>query len=241
MSTALTCYMTNTAGSTLGTTYQFSVTHGVDNTNVTQDYTRLATATGYGEVVAQGTTNAWAAAGSIGSPSGKGFMLESATLNLAGQRIAAGSWSGTIRLSIGHDDGTLGGTITADIHMRAYRYRSGTYTAIVDMVATGQTVPTTSGSISNYTVTGSGSATDFLSGDLLYGDIWLNVTANVTADSIRAIRLNRISTNFTGDSTAQWVTPGYDPTPGGGSSVGPSFVNGLMMSPGYFPGQGGSL
>jgi hypothetical protein len=241
MSTALTVYMTNTTGSTLAATYQLSATHGVDNTNVTQDYTLLGTATAWGEVVAQGTTNAWGAAGSIGSPSGKGFMLESATLNLAGQRIAAGSWSGVIRLSIGHSDGTLGGTITADIHMRAYRYRSGVYTSIVDMALTGQTVPATSGSISNYSLSGTGSATDFLSGDLLYTDIWMDVTANVTADSIRAIRLNRISTNFTGDSSAQWVTPGYDPTPGGGSSAGPSFVNGLLMSPGYFPGQGGSL
>jgi hypothetical protein len=240
--TSLTVFMTNTVGSTLATTYQLSATHGVDNTNVTQTYTRLGTATGWGEVTAQGTTGAWAAAGAIGSPSGKGFMLESSVLNLAGNTIAAGSWSATIRFGIGHDDGTLGGTIVGDIHVRVYRYRSGTYTQIIDMVASAQTIPTTSGSLISYTLSGStGAGTDFISGDLLYVDCWLNVTSNVTADTIRAIRLNRLSTNNTGDTNAQVVTPGYAATPPPPSGTGVSFVNGMGMLAGYIPAYGGSL
>lgn len=239
--TALTVFFTNTTGSTLSTTYQLSITHGTDNVSVTQDYSLLSTSTGWGEVTAQGTASAWAAAGSIGSPTGKGFMLESATLDLSGQTIAAGTWGATTRLSIGHTDGTLGGTIVGDIHMRAYRYRAGVYTQIVDMVATSQTIPTTSGSIVSYTLSGTGVATDFISGDLLYCDIWIDVTSNVTVDTLRNIRLNRISTNFTGDTNAEFVTPGYAATPPPPSGSGVSFVMGSGMLPGYIPAYGGSL
>lgn len=238
--TALTVFFTNTTGSTLGTTYQLSITHGTDNTNVTQDYTQLGTSTGWGEIYAQGTASSWPASGAIGSPSGNGFMLESSVLNLAGNTIASGSWSATCRLSIGHTDGTLGGTITADLHMRAYKYSSGTYTQIIDMSSTGLTIPTTSGSIVSYTVSGStGSGTAFTTGQLLYCDLWLNVTANVTADTVRQVRLNRLSTNSTGDTNAQFVTPGYSATPA--ASSGYSFVYGLTMAPGYIPAYGGSL
>jgi hypothetical protein len=213
MTTALTLYFTNTVGSTLATTYQLSITHGTDNTNVTQNYTQFGTSTGYGELYAPGTTNAWGAGGSIGSPSGNGFMLEASVLNLAGYTLAAGSWTANTRLSVGHSDGTLGGTVTGNIYLRAYKYNSGTYTQIIAMSLTGQTIPTTSGSLVTYALSGStGASTAFVSGDLVYVDQWIDITANGLGDAAKCFRVNRISTNNTGDSNFEMVTPGYSPT-----------------------------
>ena len=209
MTTALTLFYTNTQGTTLSTTNQLSITHGTDNVNVTQLYSLLGTATGWGEVYAQGTTNAWAQAASIGSPSGHGFMLETSVLNLANNTIIGGSWTANVRLATGHTDGTLTGTLSTGnaIHVRVYRYRSGTYTQIVDMALTGQTINST---ITTYALSGSTSAgTTFLAGDLLYVDIWVDVGANANGDAALNLRLNRESTNSTGDTNAEVVTPGY--------------------------------
>lgn len=209
--TALTTFYTNSTGTTLTTTNQLSITHGVDNTNVTQDYSLVGTANNFGELFSQGTASAWGALAAIGSPTGHGFMLEAAILNLANNTIAAGSWTGNIRLVAGHTDGTLTGTLTGcDIHVRAFRYRAGIYSAIVDMLLANQTINAT---LTTYAVTGTGGAMAFLSGDLLYTDAWVKIGTNNNADAALNIRLNRLSTNMTGDTNAQVVTPGYASTP----------------------------
>ncbi len=211
--TALTVYYTNTTSTTLSTANQLSITHGTDNTNVTMDYSLVGIATGWGEVYAQGNASAWAAAGSIGSPSGHGFMLESSVLNLAGNTIAAGSWTANVRLGCGHTNGNLIGTLTGcTIHVRIYKYNGGVYTQIVDMSLGGQSINATLTTYALSSGEGGAVATSFSSGDLLYVDVWVQVGTNSNADAALNIRLNRISTNFTGDSNAEVVTPGYAPT-----------------------------
>lgn len=209
--TSLTTFYTNTAGTTLTTTNQLSITHGTDNTNVTQDYTLVGTASNFGELFSQGTASAWSGLASVGSPSGHGFMLEAATLNLGNNTISAGNWSANIRLVCGHTDGTLTGTLTGcEIHVRAFRYRAGSYNAIIDMLLTNQTI---NAILTTYALSGTGSSIAFLPGDLLYTDAWVKIGSNTNGDASLNIRLNRLSTNFTGDTNAQVVTPGYAATP----------------------------
>ena len=228
MTTPLTVFYTNTAGTTKSTSYQLSITHGVDNVNVTQDYTLVGTALNFGELFAQGVANAWGAAGAIGNPSGNGFMLEAATLNLAGNNISAGAWSANIRLVCGHTDGTQVGTLTGcEIHVRAFRYRGGIYSQIIDMSTTNKTINAT---ITTYALSGTTSgAITFLSGDLLYTDAWVGIGANANADAALNIRLNRLSTNFTGDTNAQIVTPGYVTTPPV-VTTGPAYIKSRLAS-----------
>jgi len=236
--TALSLFYSSIASAVLSTSNQCWIVHGTDNTNVTQTYTKLGTSTGWSEVIPQGTANAWAAAGAIGSPSGNGLFLDSAILSLSGQTIAAGNWSATWRLASGHTDGTLVGTFTADLRVRAYKYNSGVYTQIVSMSLTGQT-------INNVTTTfnlpaTSASAVSFGSGDFLYLDFWGNVTANANADAVLQWRFNRLSTAnvvHTGDSNASVTTPGYSATAGSSSSI---MIGGDMLA-GHFPMFGGTL
>jgi len=216
---ALTVYYSSIASTTLASANQMWVVHGTDNTNVTQFCTQIGTATGYGEVYAQGTAAAWGGGGSAPAPSGNGFLLENSILSLEGQTILAGAWSANVRF--GAAQGTcsgLAGSFTADIHVRIYKRSSGgVYTSIIDMVVSAQTINATltTYSLSGTTVAGTG----FTTGDKLYIDILLNITANANP-STQLVRLNRESTDSTnhqGDSNAQVVTPGYSPTGGGGS------------------------
>lgn len=237
MTTFLSLFYTSIASAVLSTANQCWIVHGTDNTNVTQNYTKLGTATGWGEVIPQGTANAWAAAGSIGSPSGNGLFLDSAILSLSGQTIAAGNWSAAWRLASGHTDGSLIGSFTADLHVRAYKYNSGTYTQIVDMSLTAQTITNTTTTY-NLPATNA-SVVSFGSNDFLYLDFWGNVTANANADSVLQWRFNRLSNAnvvHTGDSNASVTTPGYSATASSSSSI----IRGDMLA-GHFPMFGGTL
>jgi len=227
--TALPLYFTNTAGSTLGTTSQMSITHGTDNVNVTQLYSLIGTSTAFGEITAQGTASAWAASGSIGSPTGKGFMLETAILNLVGNTLAAGPYTANLRLNTGHTDGTLIGSVTGcTLHFRLYKYNGGVYTQLIDMSLAGQTV---NGTITTYALSGTTNAsTTFVSGDLLYADIWVTITTNAGGDAALNFRLNRISTNSTGDSNFEILTTGYS---SGVTTVTMASTDSLSVSDSY--------
>src|SRR5213080_1883437 len=106
--TALTVYGTTTASTTLSTANtMFSASGGATGGTNT---CLVGTATGYGELYAQGNGSAWAAAGSIGAPSGHGLLWDVTTLE--GQQIVAGNWTPTLRLALST------GTMTVDAYVR---------------------------------------------------------------------------------------------------------------------------
>jgi len=218
--TALTTFLTNTASATLATANQlYSISGNPATTNV---YNRVGTATGYGECTAQGTTGAWAAGGTLPAPTGKGFLFDVTTLE--GNQFAAANWNGTVRLNCAQNGNAApnAGTLTADIIMRAYkRSGGGVYTSIVTITLAGQTIP--SGFTSFSLPTTAGSAMTFSTGDKLYVDVWLNVTANTNANALQDVRFNRLSTDTggsTGDNNASLVSPGYTSTiPGSGTTI----------------------
>lgn len=207
--TPLTVYCTNQVSPTLASANTLYSTLG--SPVVASANTQLGTATGYGEIVSQGTVSAWAAGGSIGSPTGKGFLWSVTTLE--GQQILAGAWTGALRLNTA---GTGSGTITADIHVRAYKRSSGgVYTQIIDMLLAAQSISTTA---TNFSLAGTMvSATTFATGDKLFLDLWLDVTANGHGSG-QQIVLHSLSTDtntFTGVANASAGTPGYQPSSGG--------------------------
>src|SRR5579875_2445445 len=172
MPTALSVYGTSTASTSLTTANKFVTVTGGTGTNEPQ---KLGTATGYSEIYSQGTTNAWQSLGSIGSPSGNGFLWDVTTLE--GQQIVAGTWNASTKMSVST------GSITADIYMRAYKWSSGsnTYTLIGTLSLTNQTLNTT---LTIFTMSSASfSAMNFSTGDKLYCDIWFNVKTNSTSST----------------------------------------------------------
>jgi hypothetical protein len=209
MTTALTVYLASAAATTITTADQLYTTSGTPTT--TQSYSKIGNnVTGYGEIESQANNaNTWAASGSIGSPTGKGFLLDVTTLE--SQQIVSGNWTPSVRLNAAQGSGApQAGTLVGDIYMRAYKYSGGTYTLIVTCSLTAQTLNTT---FTTYTLTAaSGSTTNFSTGDKLYVDIWFNCTTNTNAVAAQGVRLNRLSTDTTtktGDTNAQFVSPGY--------------------------------
>ncbi len=189
MSTALTVFLANAASATISTANQLYHS-GSGSPATAQPTTTMAAATGYGEILAQGGT-AWAASGSAPTPSGKGFFLDDSTLD--GQDLVSGSWTAEVRY-VAMQSGAQAGSMTADIHVRVYRYRpsSTTYTQIIDMALTGQTINDT---LANYSLSGStGSAISFATGDRLYVDYILNITAG-SGNVNQGVRINRESTD----------------------------------------------
>src|SRR2546423_7169558 len=112
--TALSVYSTNTNSTTLSTARLLVTGTGAGSTNTFTS--KCGTSTGYSEMYSQGTTNAWAAAGSIAAPSGNGFLLEAATLDLSGNTFVAGTWTPRFRGKISV------GTAVVDIYVRSYLY-----------------------------------------------------------------------------------------------------------------------
>ncbi len=203
MTTALTAYLTKIAcPDTLTTANQ--IYNALNSGTSSQKNTTIGTSTGYGEVYSQGTAGAWAAAGSIGSPSGNGWLWDVTTLE--GQTIVAGTWTPTLRFQL-----SVGTSIIADCYCRAYkRSSSGVYTQIGSILFASKTI-TTSGNTINFTGS-SLSAVSFATGDKLYIDAWLNITTNNSGSGTATIQTNESSTATSGIATAQMVTPGYQPT-----------------------------
>src|SRR6266700_4890886 len=82
------------ASSTLSTANQLVT--GTGGTTGSAITVLVGTATGWGEIYAQGNAGAWAAAGSMGTPTGHGWFLDATTLD--GQTIAAGVWSSLMKM-----------------------------------------------------------------------------------------------------------------------------------------------
>ncbi len=209
MTTSLSVFWSNFASAALPNANKLYTTGGSPAN--TWKYSRVGTATGYGEITSQGMTSAWAAGGAIGSPTGKGFLLDSTVLE--GQQLQAGLHTCYLRLNCaqGGDSKPNAGTLGAGLYVRLSKYHGGTYTTLLTLSLTGQTIGS---NYTTYTLTGSaGSPTTFGSGDKLYIDIWVNVTSNGNGSSVQDIRLNRLSTdsaNMIGDATnAGVVTPGF--------------------------------
>ena len=210
MATALTVYRTNSAAATLSTANQLY--HAAAGTPaVNQTYTQIGSSLGFGEIYPQGNTNNWPAAGSLIAPDGHGYFVDDNLLD--GQTIIAGNWSATLRLGafIG-TTGSAGGGFTADLYVRAFRYRAGVYTLIVSMVVLNQSVGLT---ITTYNLPNTAaSSVDFAVGDRLYIQDDMNLLTN-TGNASATVRVNRLSTATVtkdGDANAQIVTPGYQPT-----------------------------
>jgi hypothetical protein len=229
--TALTVYYANAASSVVGTANQL-YHNGAGSPSTAQPTSTFGTQTQYIEIYSQGGSGL-TGAGSIGSPSGHGFFLDDSTLD--GQDVSVGSWSATVRF-VAMQLGAQAGSMTADIIVRAYRYRSGTYTQIISMTLAAQTI---NSNLANYSLSGSSSSPiGFVSGDHLYTDVWVNITAG-SGNANQGIRINRESTDTStkiGDALASIATAGFLATP-----ARVPFVVGSGMLPGYFPASGGSL
>jgi hypothetical protein len=201
--TALTAYFTAQAASTVATANLLYIVGGTP-ANINKAST-LGTALNWGEITSQGTVAAWAAAGSMPAPTGKGFLLDNTSLE--GHTLQAGAHTANIRLNM---VGAGAVAITADIHVALYKRSSGAvYTLIADTLLTGQTIHTTK-TVYNPTFTTSGT-TAFGTGDKLYISCMAKVLTN-TGPSTASIQLNDLTTDtagLTGMSTADVATPGY--------------------------------
>lgn len=236
MSTSLTVYLSNAVSSTLANADKLYIASGSPAN--TQSYSKIGNnITGYGEIESRANNaNTWAASGSIGSPTGKGFLWDVTTLE--GQQLLSGNWTPSVRLNASQSSGTpQAGTLTGDIYVRAYKYNASVYTLIVTCSLAGQTINST---FTTYAITAaSGSLTSFVTGDKLYMDIWVNCLTNANANGNQGIRLNRLSTDtttFLGDPAAQFITPGYQATPATSaktqyitSDIAPGLIYGGML------------
>jgi hypothetical protein len=199
--TALTLYSTTTAAVTLTTCNTFATTTG--GSTATKDTNCGNVPSGYGQLYSQGNASAWPSLGSIGSPDGHGWFLESTSL--VGQQILAGNWTPTVRMLI---TGTGAPTCTADMYVRAYKYNGGTYTLIGNMIKSAVTL---NGTVTNYTFSATSLAlTTFATGDVLYIDSWLNVSGATTVTSVNNFRISESVGPSTGQANNfSIVTPGY--------------------------------
>ena len=100
---ALTVYLSSVANSSVLTTSGAlpTTTGGA----IVGTGSKIGTATGYGQIYALGNSGTWPALGSIGSPDGNGWLLNSTTLE--GQTISAGTWTPTTRIRFSSGTGTV--------------------------------------------------------------------------------------------------------------------------------------
>lgn len=205
--TALTLYPTQAGGATsttLSTAQPMLENPTTNATNVTNKNTNLNSGTtGWVELTSQGSA-AVSGAGSQPSPSGKGWFDDASGTTLAGAHFASGTWTATVEL-----ENTTTGTITFDLHCRVYQYSTtgATYTLIAEMIATGQSI-TSSTAYTQYTATATGVAASnqFASTDRLYLDHTINITANSTTGNIRIHESNSATIGYPNVSL---TTPGY--------------------------------
>lgn len=207
MTTALTVYLNTAASATLSSANQLTTSTANGTTTTTRTTKVGASVSGYGECFAQTTSTAWAAAGSIGSPSGHGWFLDDTTLD--GQTIITGTWTPKVRHTL------TAGTMTVDIYLRAYRYRSGVYTLIGTWSKTGVGFSTTL--TSSNLVAASEAAISFATGDKLYVDMWLNITTPNGSNG--DVLVTECSVAGGGNANVELVTPGYQPTASGARSA----------------------
>jgi hypothetical protein len=202
--TALSVFGINTASPVTLTTAMELVTASGGAT-VAGTGTKVGTVTGYGEVTSQGSLATWAGAGSIGTPTGLGWLFDVTTLE--GQTIAAGTWT------IAHHWFNSGTTpITADLYGRVYKRSSGgVYTLIGTLSLLAQSIPISS---TAFSMTGSLPSMAFASGDKLYHDVWFNVASGSSGTGVKFNDARGSSTNGAA-GFAEVDTPGYAPTPGG--------------------------
>ena len=194
--TALTLYPTSTIATTVATDNTLTTTAPGTETSANSRIGNVSTPTFWALLASQSYTTANNTV-SEQSPSTGGWLWDVATLE--GQQLLAGSYS----FKTGLQTNTAGATCTADIHCRLYkRSSSGTFTLILDAVLTAQTI---NHSGAYYTVSGStASATTFSTGDKLYYDQQVSITAYSTFGSNTSIA------TFFNLSTAEFITtPGY--------------------------------
>lgn len=209
MTTALTAYLANAASAE-------SPTNGnqlydiAGSPSVAVVGTVMGTATGYGVLYPNGAS-AWASGTGLGAANGRGWFLDTAILD--GQTIQAGTWSAAITLRA-VQSGVGAGTLTSDIIVRVSRYSGGTYTTIATLTLAGQTISATA---TTFSVSASSvPSAAFATGERLFIDIWLNITANTNGSTSQAVRVQRISTDttgYSGDPAAAITTPGFNQTP----------------------------
>jgi hypothetical protein len=203
MVTALSVYGTNAASSTLSTAGLLVNATGASGNG--QSTTKCSTSTGYSEIYALGTTNAWAAGGAIGAPSGNGWLFDVTTLEA--QQLAAGTYTPKIRAKISV------GSANVDMYANVYKLANDltTYTLIGTCSLTGQSLSTT---IANYNFAGNSlSAMSFGTGDKLYYDVWFNITSNSSGSSAATIAFTNANSATQGRaSNAELDTPGYGAT-----------------------------
>lgn len=196
MATALTVYPTATAATTVTTADTLATSAPSSETSHTS---KTGKSTGWGELYSQGNTTAWAAGSSEPAADGHGWLLDATTLE--GQEILSGTWTPKIKLS------TSSGTVTCVVHMRAYKRSSGgVYSLIVDC-ASGSVGLTSTAAVISPTAA-SGALTTFATGDKLYVDVVLHITANSSTSNTATTSVFQ-----NGGANEEFVTPGYQAQP----------------------------
>ncbi len=204
MATALTLYGLSSAATTISQAGLSTATGGGAST--TTKTTLIGTATGFGEIVAQGTTNAWPALNSLPGPSGMGFLFDVTTLEQ--QQLLAGNWTPSIRLN------TSVGSITADLYVRFWLYYNGIFWPCSSTqgpnyaLLAGQAITTTP---TTYALPATPlPQLSLLSGYKVSWGVWANILTNSTGSGAATLALT-VSSTSQGVTSCQVVTPGYQP------------------------------
>jgi len=203
--TSMTFYNTNTSSSTLATTAKTLLENPTTASNATNLNTNLTSGTtGWVEMWSFGDASAQSGAGSEPSPTGHGWIDDSTTFE--GNHFASGTWTWKVEMET-----TTSGTFTCDIHCRAYQRSSGgTYTLIVEGVATSQTIVTASYTTFTVTASGASASNTFATGDKFYTDLILNITTNGTTGNVRVHMAGSSTVGYVnGAATVAITTPGY--------------------------------
>lgn len=201
--TALTLYYTNGTSGVLSHANKLVTVTGGGLTNYNSTIGKAVSPNGWGELYSQGTSNPWAAASGMLSPDGGGWLWVDTTLADGSASFNPGTWTISIPIK------TNTGSITANIHTNIYIYSSsGVYTPILKMSLSGQSITSTFVTFVISSITTTASPT-FQTGDQLYADIQLNVTANTVNSTTLLGKINIANSATLGNTSAQIVSPGY--------------------------------
>ena len=194
--TALTIYGSNVAASTIGTAGGLAITTGGTASSCSS---KIGTSTGYGELWALSNSNSWAAAGSVGTPDGNGWIYDT---SLSGNTLTGGTFTPTLRVRVS------GGSATVDFYVELYKYNSSgnTYTSIGSVVSTGNSLTT---AFSVLTPSNTISPMAFGANDYFYYEVWANVTANSTGSGAATLIMTVSNSATQGITTSQIVSQGY--------------------------------